>query len=87
MSRRIPTCHPDRPHKAKGLCHNCYQTAWAKRYDYMYQKVWQGRNSEAYREMCRDYYVRNLAQARAKRRDYQRIRRLLAKARRLGLVA
>lgn len=24
MQASTPTCHPDRPHKAKGLCHQCY---------------------------------------------------------------
>jgi hypothetical protein len=27
MSRR-PTCHPDRPHTARGLCRTCYRRAW-----------------------------------------------------------
>ena len=22
--KRIPKCHPDRPHKCKGMCHSCY---------------------------------------------------------------
>lgn len=32
MSRpkRIPTCHPDRRHRAHGLCSNCYQRFWVK---------------------------------------------------------
>jgi hypothetical protein len=29
--RRTPTCHPDRPHEAKGLCKACYWAAWASR--------------------------------------------------------
>ncbi len=26
MAQRIPTCHPEREHKAHGLCGNCYQS-------------------------------------------------------------
>jgi hypothetical protein len=27
---RPARCHPDRPVAARGLCHNCYTTAWRK---------------------------------------------------------
>jgi hypothetical protein len=27
---RIPTCHPDRPHGAKGLCNSCYTAKWIR---------------------------------------------------------
>ncbi|MBD1871920.1 hypothetical protein H6F75_00350 [Nodosilinea sp. FACHB-131] len=33
MSRKIaapPTCHPDRPYHAKGLCSKCYKSQWGK---------------------------------------------------------
>lgn len=29
-TRPNATCHPDRPHWAKGLCASCYQTAWKR---------------------------------------------------------
>lgn len=25
---RVPDCHPDRPHMARGLCHACYSKQW-----------------------------------------------------------
>lgn len=28
--RRIPTCHPERPHKGRGLCSTCYNQAQAQ---------------------------------------------------------
>ena len=27
---RIPTCHPDKPHYAKGLCATCYKNEWKR---------------------------------------------------------
>lgn len=48
-SGRIPTCHPEREHKAKGLCLSCYNTqlikspeAYAKHRARV--KAWQDRN-------------------------------------------
>src|SRR5271166_3895057 len=30
MTARIPDCHPDRKHRAKGLCGSCYSMKWQK---------------------------------------------------------
>jgi len=53
---------------AKGLCASCYKTAWAKRNDFMYQKIWKARNSEkqaAYRRKAnRKYYRANRGKIR-----------------------
>jgi len=27
---RVPTCHPDRKHRAKGLCERCYINQWGR---------------------------------------------------------
>lgn len=31
-SRRIPSCHPDRPHRAFGKCDQCYDAAYSKQW-------------------------------------------------------
>jgi Recombination endonuclease VII len=50
---RVPECHPERRHEAKGLCHSCYHIRWhAARPDKRreYNLRWASKNPERKRE-------------------------------------
>jgi hypothetical protein len=39
---RIPECHPELPHRAKGMCNTCY-VEWRRSYN---RDVWERRNDD-----------------------------------------
>ena len=45
-----PTCHPGRPHAARGLCESCYQMAWRRPRE---------QAAELARERARQHYVQS----------------------------
>lgn len=53
MPKRMADCHPDRPHKAHGLCEQCYGHKYHKENAEKrnaYSREWQRKNPEKYRE-------------------------------------
>ena len=66
------TCHPDRKHKAFGLCLVCY-TNKNKEKKKIRQRVWRSKNIEKSRKYTRDFMRRN----REKIQPYKNYRRWL----------
>lgn len=75
MAVRIPSCHPDRPHKARGLCRPCYDgqdgpsirrarhfKAWYSNTPEIQssrKKEWRGKNVERSREGNKRWRTQN----------------------------
>ena len=53
MPKRTPTCHPDREHRARGYCSNCYARVFLKEYRKEYNKKYAEKNKEYFREYSR----------------------------------
>lgn len=53
---RTPTCHPERKHSARGLCHPCYEAAW------------RAAHPDRPRKKYRYPFVKTAARAKARRR-------------------
>ena len=64
---RMAECHPDRKHKAKGLCQRCYANAKAK--------AWYNNNRGRARESQRSYYQTHREKLIAKQNAYNSIRK------------
>ena len=59
---RMSTCHPDRPHLAKGLCNPCYRKA-------NYQKYGGSEPQKAYYQRNKERVLERQAKYREKNRD------------------
>lgn len=85
--KTIPSCHPDRPHRSKGLCNACYQSTryglglGGKKF-YEENKVACNRKSKEWREAnpeqdaaLKKEWAKNNPTSVTKNRDFQNARR------------
>lgn len=62
MNVKKATCHPDRPHYAKGLCKSCYRKKRrAKNLEHCraQEQKWRDENRERHRETQRKWHLKN----------------------------
>lgn len=76
----VPTCHPDRKHRARGLCGFCYHKQWVEANrdrDRAAKLRWHKANPEYARENSKRQYYKHIEKKRAYARERQAVRRAL----------